>query len=451
MWNSPDLFPWISDGSKVYDTTIGNNAIAQIGHEDLSTPTDDDYRPVSAKHKFTYPYDPSLPAENQRDAAITQAFYIVNMYHDLLYELGFKEKDGNFQTNNGDKGGIGNDPMVVDVQKPGAKNNAHFVHFGPEDGGKCRIELDLWDYPDPERDGAFEMYLLIHEYTHGLTMRLVNPKDRDCLGPGKVGDSKFLNEGFGLDEGWSEFMSFALRIKKGDTRNTVYATFPYVNPGKVGTTPWTIDRQVNKLTLEDLNRLTEEHDQGHVWSTVLFEVLWNLVDKYGITDTLKPEFRPNDPNNVPTDGRFLAMKLVIEGMKLIQCSSSILHARDAFLQAEKTITNGENRCLVYEAFAFRGMGQNAVHEHFTDRKDGTFINGFEVPEECQDNRPTLPPSPPPPPHPSPFETRDRYCSFNESTGYYQIHTMDCKYRDHPDSIQTNPTHSTQSSPVTDAE
>jgi extracellular elastinolytic metalloproteinase len=99
MWNSPDLFPWISDGSKVYDTTIGNNAIAQIGHEDLSTPTDDDYRPISAKHKFTYPYDPSLPAENQRDAAITQAFYIVNMYHDLLYELGFKETDGNFQTN----------------------------------------------------------------------------------------------------------------------------------------------------------------------------------------------------------------------------------------------------------------------------------------------------------------------------------------------------------------
>jgi extracellular elastinolytic metalloproteinase len=52
---------------------------------------------------------------------------------------------------------------------------------------------------------------------------------------------------------------------------------------------------------------------GTAWATVLYEVLWNLVDKYGITADRRPTLGAND---APTDGRFLTMKLVIDGMAL---------------------------------------------------------------------------------------------------------------------------------------
>jgi extracellular elastinolytic metalloproteinase len=41
-------------------------------------------------------------------------------------------------------------------------------------------------------------------------------------------------------------------------------------------------------------------------------VLWNLIDKLGKNDAARPTIR----NGVPTDGKYLAMKLVIDGMAL---------------------------------------------------------------------------------------------------------------------------------------
>lgn len=46
---------------------------------------------------------------------------------------------------------------------------------------------------------------------------------------------------------------------------------------------------------------------------MLYEVLWNLIDKAGFNADPKPTF---DSNGVPTDGRYLAMKLVVDGLAL---------------------------------------------------------------------------------------------------------------------------------------
>lgn len=59
--------------------------------------------------------------------------------------------------------------------------------------------------------------------------------------------------------------------------------------------------------------MTEVHSIGTVWATILYEVFWNLADKYGVTADDKPTF---DADGVPTDGRYLAMKLVIDGLAL---------------------------------------------------------------------------------------------------------------------------------------
>jgi extracellular elastinolytic metalloproteinase len=41
-------------------------------------------------------------------------------------------------------------------------------------------------------------------------------------------------------------------------------------------------------------------------------VLWNLIDKLGKNNAIKPTLK----NGVATDGKYLAMQLVMEGMSL---------------------------------------------------------------------------------------------------------------------------------------
>jgi extracellular elastinolytic metalloproteinase len=47
------------------------------------------------------------PPSSFVDASVTQLFYTANVYHDLLYTLGFTEKAGNFEVNNNGQGGKG--------------------------------------------------------------------------------------------------------------------------------------------------------------------------------------------------------------------------------------------------------------------------------------------------------------------------------------------------------
>lgn len=58
---------------------------------------------------------------------ITQLFYTCNMYHDLLYRLGFDEISGNFQMYNFGKGGRGGDAVIANAQDGSGYNNANFM------------------------------------------------------------------------------------------------------------------------------------------------------------------------------------------------------------------------------------------------------------------------------------------------------------------------------------
>jgi len=46
---------------------------------------------------------------------------------------------------------------------------------------------------------------------------------------------------------------------------------------------------------------------------MLYEVMWNLIDKYGKNDAARPTL---NSKGAPSDGKFLAMKLVIDAMAL---------------------------------------------------------------------------------------------------------------------------------------
>jgi hypothetical protein len=57
-------------------------------------------------------------------------FYTANLYHDLLYELGFNEAAGNFETNNNGAEGKGNDAVILNAQDGSGTNNANFATPG---------------------------------------------------------------------------------------------------------------------------------------------------------------------------------------------------------------------------------------------------------------------------------------------------------------------------------
>lgn len=106
-------FTWTGTGTNKYTTTRGNNGIAQANYEGDSAYLND-YRPTSATSIFSYPFTlAQTQPRSYADASITQLFYTANMYHDLLYKLGFNERAGNFETNNNGQGGLGNDAVVL--------------------------------------------------------------------------------------------------------------------------------------------------------------------------------------------------------------------------------------------------------------------------------------------------------------------------------------------------
>lgn len=159
-------FTWVGDGSANYTTTQGNNAVAVHSPTDSQGDWQPKYRPNSPELKFEYSYSDRLsnPVE-YRDAAITQLFYTSNVYHDLLYLLGFNEAAGNFQLNNNGLGGRDGDFVILQAQDGSGTNNAWF--FPTVDGEPPRMLMWLWNIIPPTRDSSFDAGLVLHEYTHG--------------------------------------------------------------------------------------------------------------------------------------------------------------------------------------------------------------------------------------------------------------------------------------------
>lgn len=297
-------FTWQGVGTTTYTVTRGNNGIAQANWEG-DTAYLNDYRPSATGANFNYGLDlTNSDPKTYANASVTQLFYTANVYHDLLYTLGFTEAAGNFETNNNGQGGVGNDAVILNAQDAAGTNNADFAT--PADGSPGRMRMFIWTYSTPNRDCAFDAGVIIHEYTHGLSNRLTGgPANSACLNVLEAG---------GMGEGWGDFMAIAIHVKTTDTRAKNYplGDWIYNNPAGIRAYLYSTSLTTNPLTYKSTNSLNEVHAIGTLWATVLYEVLWNLIDKYGVTSARTPTFS----GKVPTDGRFLAMKLVVDAMAL---------------------------------------------------------------------------------------------------------------------------------------
>ncbi|KAI1179588.1 fungalysin metallopeptidase [Nemania sp. FL0916] len=354
-------FTWQSDGKTNYTVTQGNNGRAV---QDFNGQKSHGYQPNSPKLNFEYDLQLNNSDPNTyRDASVTQLFYTANFYHDILYELGFNEAAGNFEANDNNKGGKGKDAVILSAQDTTEKDNSGFV--SPPDGQSGMMIIELWDLTQPTRDAVFDKDVVVHEYTHGLSNRLTGgPDNGDCLNSMEAG---------GMGEGWSDFYAIANRLKNEWTRDTNVSLGAWISnkPEGIRSVPYTTNMKANPNTYATLNDQNEVHAIGETWTTVLWEVFWNLVDKHGKNKGPKPVFQYG---KVPTDGNFMTQKIVMDGMALQPCGPNFVSARDAIIDADHALTNGDNACEIWKAFAKRGLGKDAKYDP-KNRK-----TSFDVPD-----------------------------------------------------------------------
>ena len=139
---------------------------------------------------------------------------------------------------------------------------------------------------------------------------------------------------------------------------------------------------VNPATYDSIKTAAVPHGVGYVWSTMLWEVYWNLVDAHG--------YNPDVYGHWSTGGNNLAIQLVMDGMKLQKCSPGFVDGRNAILLADQVLTGGANQCRIWKGFAKRGLGASAVQGTSGSVTDGT--QAFDVPAACQAGISVDPPS-----------------------------------------------------------
>ena len=294
-------------------TTAGNNANV---YEDLNNDDVAEYQPQTpplgdpAYQHFDYTFTNALATSagtditTDRNAAVTQAFYWINFLHDYYYGLGFDQQAGNFQDDNFGRGGISGDGMLVEVHN-GFTANPETSNTQTPPLQHPRMELEV----NGIYDGAMDEDLISHEYTHGVSNRLLN-------GEATGGGLPFGPQTWALGEGWSDFMSTSI------TDDPIAGEYICGHP-PTGCPLYPYD--ASPLVYSDLCTLTNGGCEPH---------------RDGDTDG-GALGHPEGPGRNETE------QLVIDGMKnTTPARASFLDARDGILAADMIDSGGANQCLL---------------------------------------------------------------------------------------------------------
>ncbi|MEO8068616.1 MAG: M36 family metallopeptidase [Flavobacteriales bacterium] len=343
-----------------YTITRGNNVLAQ---EDANGDNGTGYSPSGgANLDFDFAINLANAPSTYQDAAITNLFYWNNIIHDVFYQYGFDEGSGNFQSNNYGHGGAGNDYVLADAQDGSGTNNANFGT--PADGSSPRMQMYLWTAPTPDRDGDLDNGIIVHEYGHGISNRLVGgPSNVNCLGNAEQ-----------MGEGWSDYFGLMLTMEPGDAGTDARGIGTYaLNQPSTGVgirpAPYSTSFGTNSYTYASTNNsgLAQPHGIGFVWCTMLWEMTWELIGTHGYSSDI---YNGSAGNN-------LALQLVIDGLKLTPCNPGFVDARDAILLADQLNNGGVNQTAIWAAFARRGLGFSASQGSSNSRSDQT--EAFNLP------------------------------------------------------------------------
>lgn len=278
-----------------------------------------------------------------------QVFYFVNNFHDHLLDpkIAFSPASGNFENA---------DPVVAQsfdgANGPGGLPDENHIDNAnmstPADGQSPTMQMYLFgDFGFVFANGGDDASIIYHEYTHGLSNRLVT----DSSGTGALNGQ----QSGAMGEAWSDWYAMDYLEQQGFEPDSAadgeMKVGRYVDhesnlirsqgldcpvgsadpacpgPGLFGTAG------PGGYTYGDYGRVTngpEVHADGEIWA----ETLWDLRDSVGIDR---------------------ARELVTGAMRLSPPNPSFLDMRNAILQ-EDTATGGADQAAIWAVFANRGMG-----------------------------------------------------------------------------------------------
>nr|WP_315033692.1 T9SS-dependent M36 family metallopeptidase [uncultured Chryseobacterium sp.] len=226
-------------------------------------------------------------------------------------------------------------------------------------------------------DGSFDNGIITHEYGHGISNRLTGT-GASCL------NANVSYEQMG--EGWSDFFALMVTNKPGDNASVPRGMGTYVvgQPTTgLGIRPakYSPDFAINNFTYGNTNGMVytnasgglslDVHSIGFVWATMLWDLHWKYVEKYGYSSDVLAN---------TTNGSSRVLQLVTDALKLQGCNPTFIDGRNGILAAEMATTQGQDRCMIWSVFAKRGLGVNASAGSKTNINDQ--VQDFTVPAEC---------------------------------------------------------------------
>jgi extracellular elastinolytic metalloproteinase len=289
------------------------------------------------------------------DQKLLNIFYFCNYMHDFLYILGFDEAAGNFQGVNFTHMGVGGDPVHAHAHSGPVRGTANMETAA--DGTPPTMNMGL--VASSNRHTAMDADVVFHEFTHGLTNRLV--------GGTRQGHTLDAPQSQGMGEGWSDFFALTIqnffRAQNGQPERVVIGNWVVDNETGIRSNPYddnypftygnvsTFPRRDPFTGLPDPNGLPDEHQTGEIWCAILMMMVRRMRTALG-----------------DIDGYRLGWQVVVDALKLTPANPTFLDARDAILLAldhmldQRLIpqaVHGTARQAALAAFGKFGMGPNA--------------------------------------------------------------------------------------------
>ncbi|RZU20253.1 F5/8 type C domain-containing protein [Kribbella rubisoli] len=306
---------------------------------------------------FICTWDPAKPDswKTNMNQDVTNAFYLASNFHDWLAKppISFTPAAGSFDA-------AGGDPVMLNALDgaataanggPDANHIDNANMSTPPDGQSPTMQMYLWHFPGTTDEqegyvpssGANDASILYHEYTHGLSNRLVV----DATGNSTLNSIQAGSMG----EAWSDFYAMDYLVSHGLEKDT---TAPgevlegrYVSHGELFRTQ-AIDCRVKAVSpnciqpdgskggytyadFPTIGGTPEVHASGEVWA----QTLWDLRERFG---------------------RSYAMSIITRAMELSPADPTMLDMRNAIVQADLVASGGKNADTIWTVFANRGMG-----------------------------------------------------------------------------------------------
>jgi extracellular elastinolytic metalloproteinase len=240
-------------------------------------------------------FDPADPTGD--DQKVLNIFYYNCVMHDFFYLLGFREADGNFQRDNLGRGGLASDRVDARAHSGVVQGTANMAT--PMDGFNPIMNMGL--VASTNRHTAFDSSVVYHEFTHGVTNRLVG-------GPANAFALEEHQSG-GMGEGWSDYFACAVN------ETIVVGDWVVNHPGGIRGFPYDSNFPDNfgDLGTGRYSGFTPEGDRwphpiGEIWCAALLEMNRNI-------------------------GADLSAQLIVDALKLTPANPSFLDARNAILTA----------------------------------------------------------------------------------------------------------------------